>query len=234
MKKIFLSVVSLLSLYFSMGQDCKTNLYMTDNAKLQMTVYDKKGKTSGVQNITISNVKKTGDAYESTVANSFADDKGKVISNASGTYKCSGGMLSADIKMFMPQEQMGKMGEAEAGLQPVYLEYPSSPTVGQTLKDADFTMTIKNGGMSSSIAFKEENRKVEAKESVTSPAGTWEAYVISYDANMKIKMGPIGMPGMNFHVKEWYVPGMGVVKSESYNKGGDKLLGSTLLTSISK
>lgn len=234
MKKIILSMIAFLSLHFSFAQDCGTNLYMTANAKLQMTVYDKKGKTSGVQNITVSNVKKTGDAYESTVSTAFTDDKGKALSNASGIYKCNGGVLSADIKLFMPQENMGKMGEAEAGLQPVYLEYPASPSVGQTLKDAEFTMNMKNNGMSTSVTFKEENRKVEAKESVTSPAGTWEAYVITYDGNMKMKMGAIGLPGFNFHVKEWYVPGMGVVKSESYNKGGDKLVGSTLLTAVTK
>ncbi len=234
MKKLLFTTASFFSLAICNAQDCKSNLYMTNNAKLQMTIYDKKGNTSGIQNIAITDVKKSGDSYESTVATSMTNDKGKVLSNATGRYKCSNGMLSADMKMFMPQEQMGKMGEGEATFEPVYLEYPASPSVGQALTNAEFTMNLSmNGGLSTTITFKEENRKVTAKETVTSPAGTWEAYVISYDGNMKTKMAGIGLPAFNFSVKEWYVPGMGVVKSESYSKGG-KLSGSTLLTSITK
>lgn len=233
MKKLLLTTASFLSLTIGFAQDCKSSLYMTNNAKLQMTIYDKKGSATGVQNISVTSVKNTGDVYESTVATTMTNEKGKVLANASGGYKCSGGVLSADMKLFMPQEQMGKMGETEATVEPVYLEYPAAPSVGQALKDAEFTMTMKNGGMSTTINFKEENRKVEAKEMVSSPAGNWEAYVITYDGNMKMKMGGIGLPGFNYTVKEWYVPGMGVVKTESYNKGG-KLSGSTLLTSITK
>jgi len=36
----------------------------------------------------------------------------------------------------------------------------------------------------------------------------------------------------NFTVKEWYVPGIGIVKSENYRKGD--LAGSTMITSITK
>ncbi|MDQ6610049.1 MAG: hypothetical protein M3Y85_09545 [Bacteroidota bacterium] len=234
MKKWLLTTSCFFSFVFSFAQDCKTNLYMTDNAKLVMTIYDKKGAVTGTQNIAITGVKKTGDAYESTITNSFTNDKGKVLSNASGTYHCKNGALSADMKMFMPQEQMGKMGEAEANVEPVYLEYPATPSPGQALKDAEFTMNMKmNGGMGITVNFKEENRKVANKESVTSPAGTWDAYVITYDGTMKTKMAGLGLPGFNFSAKEWFVPGMGVVKTESYNKGG-KLVGSTMLTSVTK
>ncbi len=45
-------------------------------------------------------------------------------------------------------------------------------------------------------------------------------------------MSGIGIP-VNMVVNEWFVPGFGVVKTESYNKKG-KLMGSTLLTSIKK
>lgn len=233
MKKILVIIVSMLAVTTGYTQDCKTNLYMTNNAKMQMTMYDKKGAASGTRDITVTGVKKTGDMYESTITTSVTNEKGKAIAKASGVYRCNGGVLSADMKMFMPQEQMGKMGESEAAFEPVYLEYPASPSVGQVLKDAEFTMNIKNGGMSSTVTFKEENRKITTKENVTSPAGTWEAYVISYDGNMKMKMGGLGLPGYNFSVKEWYVPGMGIVKSESYSKGG-KLSGSTMLTSVTK
>jgi hypothetical protein len=88
-----------------------------------------------------------------------------------------------------------------------------------------------NTGIKANINFKEINRKVDSKESITTPAGTWEAYVISYEGNMRTKMGPIGIP-FNFTAKEWFVPGIGIVKTETYSKG--KLAGSTMITSIKK
>jgi hypothetical protein len=66
-------------------------------------------------------------------------------------------------------------------------------------------------------------RKVTGKESLTTPAGTWDCFTITYHSKMIFKMG-IGIP-MNSDVTEWYAPGFGVVKTESNG-------GSTLITSV--
>lgn len=234
MKKILSLTVLFILGISSFAQDCKSNLYMTQNAKFTVTIYDKKGAVSGIKTSQITDVKKSGDSYTSTISTSFTDGKGKTLSNGAGSYKCSGGILSADMKLFMPQEQTSKMGDgAEVKVDPVYLEYPANPSVGQSLKDAEFKMDIDmKNGLSTSTAFKEENRKVASKESITTPAGTWDAYLITYDGNLKTKVAGIGIP-FNFSVKEWYVPGTGIVKSESYSKGG-KLSGSSVLTAITK
>lgn len=234
MRRLLLTIATLTGFMPLLAQDCKSNIYMTNNAKMEMTIYDKKGKPSAVQTIQITQVKNNGGEFESTVTTSMADEKGKNISNGTGIYRCSNGLFSADMKMALPQEGLGNMNQAEAKVEPVYLEYPANMTVGQLLKDAEFKMDMTmKGGMATSLTFKAQNRKVAAKESVTSPAGTWEAYVISYDGNVKTKMAGIGLPGFDFTTKEWYVPGMGIVKSETYGKNG-KLAGSTLLTSVSK
>lgn len=233
MRYLLLTITTLLSLMSIHAQDCKSNLYMTNNAKMQMTIYDKKGKPSAVQTIQVTQVKNSGGEYESTVNTSMADEKGKSISSGTGIYRCANGVFSADMKMALPQEGMGNMG-TEAKVEPVYLEYPASMSVGQALKDAEFKMDMTmKGGMAGSLTFKAQNRKVAAKESVSSPAGTWEAFVISYEGNVKTRMAGIGLPGFDFTAKEWYVPGMGIVKSETYGKNG-KVMGSTLLTSITK
>ncbi len=229
---------NILSLLFfipmlSNAQDCSSYLFMSDNSTVQMTVYDKKGKESGTQTWKISEVKKNGNQYESVVAGSFKDEKGKEIANSSGVYKCEGGVLKADVRMSMPQQQMEAYKDAEAKFETAYIEYPSNISVGQTLKDVDFTMEVtgKNNA-ATTINYKMVNRKVNSQEKVTTPAGTWDAYVISYNSTFKTQIGPIGLP-INMEVKEWFVPGIGTVKSETYNKAG-KLAGSTMITSITK
>ena len=54
---------------------------------------------------------------------------------------------------------------------------------------------------------------MEGKESITTPAGTWNTYKITYHNKVTMKIG-IGIP-MNMDVTEWYAPGFGVVKTEA-------------------
>ena len=231
MKKLLITL-SLLPV-FSLAQDCKNYYYMSNNSTIEMTVYDKKGKESGKQTWTITDVKKTGNNYQSTVNSSFADEKGKEISKGTGIYKCENGVLKADVRMSLPQQQMEAYKDAEVKLEPVYIEYPSTPSIGQKLDDVDFKMEMDSkNGLKTTIIFKETNRKVDNKENITTSAGTWEAYVITYDAQFKIQLGPIG-PTTNMSVKEWFVPNFGIVKTETYSKG-DKLMGSTQLTAVKK
>jgi hypothetical protein len=231
MKKLFLAFS--IATYTTAGhaQDCNGFLYMTNNAEVQMTIYDKKGKESGIQTWKISDVKKNGSGYQSTINSSFTDVKGKEIAKGVGTYKCDNGLLQADVRMALPQQEQFQTS-ADASLENAFLEYPNSMTVGQSLKDADFSMDMKmNTGMNAKVDFKQMNRKVLNKENITTPAGSWDAYIIGYDANFKMKLGPMGIP-MNYTAKEWFVPGVGIVKSETYKNG--KLAGYTMITSIKK
>lgn len=234
MKKIALFMCMSIGFSVLKAQDCTNYWYMTNNAEVEMTVYDKKGKESGVQTWKVSEVKKEGNGLSASIHSTFTDDKGKEITNSTGTFKCVNGMLQADIRMAMPTtDQMQGQPTGEASMDIVYLEYPYSVSVGQSLKDATFKMDMKmNTGMNANVTFKEENRQVTGQEKITTPAGTWNAYIISYDGNAKTQMGPMGIP-FNFKAKEWFVPGVGIVKTESYSKNG-KLMGSTLITSIKK
>lgn len=139
-----------------------------------------------------------------------------------------------EMQMAIPQQQMEAFKNGKEKFEHTYIEYPNKIEAGQTLRDTEFKMDIEmNGGMNSTVNFKQLNRKVENKESVTTRAGSWKAYVITYDKNFQTKMGGIGLPAFNFTVKEWFVPNLGIVKTETYAKGG-KLIGSTQITSIKK
>ncbi len=218
--------------FLSHAQECGNFLFMNDHSVVVMTVYDQKGKETGTQTWTIAEVKKNNDAFESVVSGVFKNNKGKEVASSSGVYRCEKGVLKADARMNMPPQQMENYKEADAKFESAYIDYPSDMTTGQSLGDVDFRMEIDNKGVTNIITFKMTDRKVESKESVTTPAGTWDAFVISYNSVFRIQIGPIGMP-VNIIGKEWFVPGIGVVKSESYTKGG-KLTGSTQITSITK
>ena len=231
--KQFLSLLLLFAGASLCAQNCESYWYLTNNAEVQMTIYNAKGKESGKQTWKVTGVKQNGSGFVANVTSSFTDEKGKELAKGAGTYQCDGGMLKSDIRMTMPQQQAQMFQDAEANLEPTYIEYPYNMSEGQSLKDAVFEMDMKmNSGMNSKMSMKQTNRKVEGKEQVTSPAGTWEAYKITSEGYYRMNMGGIGIP-MTFKVTEWFVPGFGIVKTESYNKNG-KFMGSTLLTSLKK
>ena len=230
MKKVILLAAVLFNLN-SFSQDCNTYLLMTNNAQVQMKIYDAKGKESATQNWTVTNVMKNGNEVTSTVDNVMIDDKGKELGRSTGEYRCSGGVLKFDAKMALPAQQSQTYKPTDVKMESNFLEYPDNMSAGQDLKDVDFNMDIDMNGLKGTVEFKETNRKVQGKESITTPAGTWDAYKITYNGFYRVKLG-IGVP-MNMTVTEWFVPGVGLVKTETYNKN-EKLMGFTVISYIKK
>jgi DUF3108-like len=196
------------------SQNCADYYFLQNNKTIEMTVSNKKGKETGKLVYVISNVVKKGNSTSATVNSDFVDKNGKSISKATNNIQCDNGNLMMDMKMFIPSAQQAQMGDISAAGTVSYLEYPANMKEGDALKDASFAMDFKSqSGLGGHVSIDMTKRKVEGKESVTTPAGTWNCYRISYHSKMLFKMG-IGIP-MNADVTEWYAPGFGVVKTDS-------------------
>ncbi|MBE0641630.1 MAG: hypothetical protein IH599_06305 [Bacteroidales bacterium] len=108
------------------------------------------------------------------------------------------------------------------------LEIPEKLSVGQTLDDGEIVIKVMNQGMAMmNMAVKVFNRKVEAKEKITTPAGSFDCYKLSYDVESKVML-KISSKG-----EEWIAEGIGVVKTATYSKAG-KLTGYSLITAITR
>jgi hypothetical protein len=223
MKKTILPLLLLISIS-GFSQNCAGFYYLQNNKTVEMTITNKKGKDVGKNIYTISNVQKTGGTISSTVNSEFISSNGKSVAKATNVMKCTGGIMMMDLKMFIPSTQQEQMGTVSSGGGEAYLEYPANIKEGDVLKDGQFSMDYKTStGMNGHISVDVTNRKVEGKESVTTAAGTWECYRITYHSKILIKM-IVGIP-MNSDVTEWYAPGFGVVKTESNS-------GKTEITSV--
>ncbi len=55
----------------SFSQDCAGYWYLTNNAEVQMTIFDQKGKQSGIQTWTVTEVKKDGKSFTSVLKSSM-------------------------------------------------------------------------------------------------------------------------------------------------------------------
>ncbi len=222
MKKVLLLPL-LLAVYSSFSQNCDSYYYFQSNKTIEITITNKKGKETGKNVYTVSNIQKSGGTVSATINSELFDSKGKSIAKSANNMKCIGGIMMMDMKMFISSAQQEQMGTATADGE-VYLAYPANMKAGDMLNNGEFKSDFKmQSGIGAHLEVNITNRKVEGKESVTTPAGTWDCFKISYHSKILIKM-VIGIP-VNADVVEWYAPGFGVVKTES---GG----GKTELTSI--
>lgn len=220
MKPILMAACFCVAVTAALSQNC--NYYFLQNGKTaEITVFNKKNAESGKNVYKISSVSKSGGTTTAVVDAELFDKKGKSFAKATNNMKCEGGALMVDLKMFMSPEQAGQL-KAEAKAADVFLSYPSSMKAGDVLDDGHFTMNIKqDNGIESTVTINITDRKVEGQESVTTPAGTWNCFKITYKTNIKITMMGIGIP-VKGDVTEWFAPNFGVVKTES--RGGTTVL----------
>ena len=229
MKKTIL--FSLLGAFLYAGvsaQDCP--MYYPDavNSQLEYKQYDKKGNLAGSSIQKVTDFKKSGDGYEVRVSAESFDAKGKSLGTMQLAARCEDGIFYIDMKNLMGQQSMEAYKDMEMNIEGGNLELPASMKAGDMLKNGDMKITFASGGMTiMNMNFNVSNRKVEAVETITTPAGTYECYRISYDVATKM------MINVKTRGIEWYSKGIGMVKSETYSTDG-KLLGSNVLTAIKK
>jgi len=207
------------------SQDCSTYYYLQNNKTIEMTISNKNGKEAGKMTYTVSDSKKSGSTVTATINSEFVDTKGKTITKGTNNVKCENGLMQMDMKVFIPAAQQEQMKSGTANASDVFLEYPANMNVGDQLKDGQLNMDYESaGGLKSSIEISITERKVEGKESVTTPAGTWQCYKITSKNKITSRIAGIGIP-ITMTVTEWFAPGFGVVKTESKT-------GKTEITSI--
>ena len=108
------------------------------------------------------------------------------------------------------------------------LEYPADLAPGKKLKDGKITITAQGSAIPIQIEVNIVDRVVEKKETITTPAGTFETWKIKAKTVMKQQMG-MNMT-FDFDQVEWISKNVGMVRNEMYDKG--KMKGYTILTSF--
>lgn len=225
MKTVILLLFSVFFVsYSSLSQNaCKAYYPFEEGVKFEITNYSKKGKKEGAVNYEVTSIENNVAIIKTVIF----DQKGKEITTTEHEIACEGNSISIDFKSMINPDMFKQYKDMEMDITGTNIELPNDLKVGQSLKDANMNMAIDMGGIKMNMSVKMINRKVDKKESVTTPAGTFECFALSYDSEMKMGMK------MTFKFKEWIAEGVGVVRNESYNKNG-KLMGYSELTSFTK
>ena len=218
MKKNLLTASAAILLALGAAAQQCNYYFLQNNMTVEMTIYNRKGDPNGKQIYTVSEVKNGGGDATSSLQSEMFNKKGKSIAKGTGKVECKDGVMFVDMKMKLPEAQQEQFASADVKGEGMYIEYPASMQPGDQLKDANLNMDINNNGMKQSVVMVINERKVEAKEPVTTTAGTWDCYKISFKSKITIKTMGVGIP-VNLEGTEWFAPGFGVVKTESKHGG---------------
>jgi len=221
--KIITFVLSLLISASTVCQNvCGTYYPFKEGVKFQITNFDKKGKKASVVDYQVLDIKNN----VASISSKISDDKDKEITTTIFEVTCNSDGITIDFKSLMNPELFKQYKDMEIEMTGTNIDFPNKLKVGQKLADAKLNMTM-NMGIKMTMYIEMVNRTVNAQESITTAAGTFNCFALSYDTEMKMGIK------QTYKIKEWIAEGVGAVKSETYNNSG-KLMAFSELTSITK
>jgi len=226
MKKIFfVAGLFILSCYFALAQECTFYYPKTEGAKLEYTSYDAKNKITGSSIQTIKKVTEDAGAVSASIEVQVFDKKGKDLGTKAYDVKCENGIYSIDMKSFMDPATMASYEEMDVKVNSTNLEIPTNLNIGDILPDGKLDITVYSEGMRiMGMNTDITQRIVEGKEQITTEAGTFDCYKITYTITTKT------MFSVRVEAAEWIAENVGTVKSETYSRG--KSIGYSLLSGI--
>lgn len=223
----FLLTTTILTMTCSWGQDCSSMFIpQREGAQLEYNLYNANDQLMGSMVQRITDLRQTANSVEATISIESHDGDGQSVQDMEIEVKCENGIYYLDMSNYFNQQAMQGMEDMEVSIKGGNLELPADLHVGDELKGGEMNISLATGGMTiMSMTISIDSRKVEAIENITTPAGTFECYKVSYIISMQM-MGDMQTKGI-----EWFAKDVGVVRSESYGNNG-QLASYTLLTSL--
>lgn len=207
------------------ANNCTEMPFFQKGAEITAKTYNEKGEVVSTEFTRVLEVKEEGRFTIANVETVVSNPVGTPESTVSFSYKCDGKSLYFDLASMYRTEEKNQDPDFES----TYFEYPISMKVGDVFPDLEGSMSSVKAGKKMIMTYHLINRKVESKEEITVPAGTWECFKITHE--LKVDMDIPGMdPKMADMMKQmqsqtkitaitWFSPEAGMVKSEVYQNG---------------
>lgn len=223
MKKIGLgiSVIALSFMSFAPaqkgGDSSVCSIYFPQQIGTELTYenYNAKDKLESTDRFKVLSVTEAGDSTRIDVEAASYDKKAEESLNSTFSYTCKDGVFRMSMERMLDPEMMEAYKEMEVTMTQSDITFPSDLKVGTSLPDAEMNVKIASNAMQvMEMNFKITDRKVEAKESITTPAGTFDCFKLTQSTNMKMMF-----INKTFTTVDWIALNIGNVRSETYNNG---------------
>ncbi len=206
---------------------------------LELRLYNAKGEAMGYERTTVMAVDRTPEGWTRVTCRSAALDSNRkpvVLDEEKGTaLEMDQHYLIRDKDMvrYMPFD-LSAFGADFEGVNVTVsgddYTLPIEPVAGSELPDIamNFKINAGEGMMNINLKFKVTDRKVSAREKITTPAGEFEAFRITEKVTATLFIA-----SDSYMTESWYVPGLGLVRENRCTRRG-KLESYTELLSIGR
>lgn len=229
MKTLLLALLTLLITAGHAQTDCKPYVPTSKGTKWEVTDYSAKGKETGkIAYELLDKVESENGSTFSIKAISY-DKKGEEIYTNTYEAYCKDGKFNFNMAFMIDGSAMQSYESMDVDVDASDFEIPSMDAeAGTTLEDGSLIVKVMTAGVTMfKMTVLVTDRKVEAREEKTTSAGTFGCILLTQKVSTKMVMK------IEASSKEWYAEGVGIVRSESYNKKG-KLTGYSELTKLEK
>jgi len=218
--KFIITLSICLATLVSNAQNCSP-FYPTEVGKT--LVYHQLDKRENLDLITSYEVlENTGSGL--TIGMKLKDKNGEDITQGSFKAVCDNGTTRLEPSSIITT-QLQQYEGMEYTVTGDAISVENSYEVGQSLPDASVIMTVATGIINITSTIIMTDKKVVRREDITTPAGTFDCYVITYTNTLRMGFSK------TMQSTQWITEGIGMVKEETYKANG-RLLTKTVLHSV--
>jgi len=210
------------------AQDCEAYFPTEEGTVLTFENYNQRDKLQSKMIQELKSITSRGDTTVYNIHQRILDDKDKLLYEGDLEFKCHDNKFYIDMESYINPQQMESYQGMDIEITMDEITLPDKLEPGMELDEGYINMAIDAQMMTMNFNTRIFNRKVEAKEELTTPAGTFEAYKIASQTETKTTM-------MNVTTKSitWYNEDYGMIRSENYNKR-DKLDSYSVLVKVER
>jgi hypothetical protein len=222
MKRFLLAGVMMILASSLISQNCDMYIPLVEGKGFQYQNFNRRDRLEGVNDMIIKTVHTSPGQTEAVIAIKYLDTRERVKHEGEFTVICRGDELIMDIQSMIDQAMMQQEVEGvEVTMSNIrHVSLPSNMQVGDNLPDASMDMKVTMGAMTmTDMKMLIQNRKVEARENITTPAGTFNCFKISYENTSNMRIMGINRQ-MVTRTVEYFAPGVGNVRTEHYDDKG--------------
>jgi len=195
----------------------------------EMRSYDQRDRLTSITRQEILDKTVSGNDVRVKVRTTSYDNDENEILTGDLEIVCEDGVFSFDLRDYLDPNTLAAYEDMGIEITADNLVYPASLSVGDQLPDGELQMVVKSGQATIlTLILTISNRKIEGTENITTDAGNFSCYKISYDISTKA-----GFITTSSSAVEWIADGVGLVRNETYNRRG-RLTGYSVLTDLQR
>lgn len=225
-------IISLFTVIFSITsifsqESCSVFYPFTAGTSAEVTTKNKRGKTVAVLTYNVLDVTNNSGTTQAKMNAVMKDKNDKILTESTYNISCTNTGVSIDYQSMTVQSSFTQFDDIESDITGTNIVIPNDLAVGTNLPDANIDVKMNMSGIRMNMYAGMLDREVTGKESITTPAGTFDCFVIEYTSQLRMGMTQTGK------AKQWIAKGVGMVKQEDYNSRGD-ITSSSLLTAFNQ